>query len=837
MTSGSALRRQQDTSAQGRAFEEAVADVYRLLGYEVERNVLLDGQEIDLLARRPSPGAGEQVLIVECKYKSAGSKCGNADVQSISGALNIARARGLAGGCTVVTTNGFTPAARAAAKAAGIHLTTQAALVRSLIDFSPYLSRLANVRRERLGSADASWYIDPQVHSRLPSFATTLNEYVDSWWDDGAGKPIAILGGYGTGKSSFCLQYATRPSTLERCVPVIIQLRGYSKALSIESLIRDFLDLECGSLDARFRTFWRMFEEGLVLLMFDGLDEMAARVDRDTLEANLLQLERFARVGRVIVTCRPEYFVTDSEERAALDPSSSLTERTALYAAVHIELWSAVRIRLYVQRRIAAMSPPAPLSAQFYIDRIEALPELSNVADRAVHLDLIVRFLPHMIRSGRALTRPSLYETYVREELKRETVHNNRLRIISDDDRLALLRAVTISGTHGRQQTAASPQNSVRLHHLTAGIDIRFEDAAAIVSRQLAVPKAELESVTRDFLQRSFLTREGDTYQFAHRSIGEYLWAMEAYDRLTKGDIEFIATQSVSAAMAGMLLDFFGGIEAFQTFRQALGLPDDDSLSIEHAAAAAVAALSVSDYLSSILSVLRTGSIKDESSLRRVFIGEVHDTNNTVVVMMGYAELVLSREMDGTELKEIRAAWKRFLERLQRVVRVKFNQITGELSYRVVRNWFAIDDLLAYAQCLIPGGRVDVRNQGGHFYGDLPLLERAVENIALNAKHATDNGGTVRIEAMVANDELIMRFENTGPRIPAKHIGKIFDLGFTTRKEGHGVGLAVCRDVIEAHGGRIIVSSSKELTTFTVAIPSTAPSEKVDQNAADIGRR
>ena len=56
----------------GNEFEDYVAYLYEGFGYSVERDVLLDGQQVDLLAKRQLPGAGPVRIAVECKYLSKG---------------------------------------------------------------------------------------------------------------------------------------------------------------------------------------------------------------------------------------------------------------------------------------------------------------------------------------------------------------------------------------------------------------------------------------------------------------------------------------------------------------------------------------------------------------------------------------------------------------------------------------------------------------------------------------------------------------------------------------------------------------------------------------------
>jgi hypothetical protein len=219
---------------------------------------------------------------------------------------------------------------------------------------------------------------------------------------------------------------------------------------------------------------------------------------------------------------------------------------------------------------------------------IKNLPALSDLSVRAVHLDLIVKMLPNMIDREVPITRPNLYQTYIARELSRETIHNKRLRLISDEDRLALMRIVAAE------------------RFFESYDDLNFEVAARIVQRELGLSKPEVEPVTRDFLNRSFLHREGDTYRFAHKSLGEYLFALELHDRIIKGDLAFFEKTIISSAVAGMVLDLFGGLEAFNQMLIALML-NPDRFRIEDTEITRVnfAAMGLADYTHGILSISR----------------------------------------------------------------------------------------------------------------------------------------------------------------------------------------------------------------------------------------
>jgi signal transduction histidine kinase len=104
---------------------------------------------------------------------------------------------------------------------------------------------------------------------------------------------------------------------------------------------------------------------------------------------------------------------------------------------------------------------------------------------------------------------------------------------------------------------------------------------------------------------------------------------------------------------------------------------------------------------------------------------------------------------------------------------------------------------------------------------DPTVIRRVFTNLITNALQAMPNGGELRIEASDADGAHVIEIKDTGSGIPQENLQRIFDPLFTTKTKGQGLGLAVCRRLVEAQGGSITVESKLgEGTTFTVKLPS-----------------
>jgi signal transduction histidine kinase/HAMP domain-containing protein len=105
--------------------------------------------------------------------------------------------------------------------------------------------------------------------------------------------------------------------------------------------------------------------------------------------------------------------------------------------------------------------------------------------------------------------------------------------------------------------------------------------------------------------------------------------------------------------------------------------------------------------------------------------------------------------------------------------------------------------------------------------GDASLLQQAFFNLALNACQAMPQGGTLRIAfASAPGRRVSVTFEDTGVGIQPLNLGKIFDLYFTTKEAGTGIGLSMVFRIVQMHGGDIEVQSTPGAgTTFRLLLP------------------
>jgi len=103
---------------------------------------------------------------------------------------------------------------------------------------------------------------------------------------------------------------------------------------------------------------------------------------------------------------------------------------------------------------------------------------------------------------------------------------------------------------------------------------------------------------------------------------------------------------------------------------------------------------------------------------------------------------------------------------------------------------------------------------------DSSFIRRVFINLITNALQAMPDGGLLTIKASKSGDSVLISFQDTGIGISPENLTKIFQPLFTTKAKGQGLGLAVCRRLVEAHNGNITVQSEAgKGSTFTIEIP------------------
>ena len=211
------------------------------------------------------------------------------------------------------------------------------------------------------------------------------------------------------------------------------------------------------------------------------------------------------------------------------------------------------------------------------------------------------------------------------------------------------------------------------------------------------------------------------------------------------------------------------------------------------------------------------------SAVLQIAGGLAHDLNNLLMVIKGHLELLelkLKDALDHDKAKHVKKVKEAF-DRVSHKVLELFI-----LSGRDLRRFEEIR-----LDKFIPEW-VSFYLQGSEVKAELSVEERLkllmdhaqllsiLQNLALNAKDAMGGKGVLKVSAFAEDDNVVLKFKDNGPGIPAELISKMFDPGFTTKPHGTGLGLTVVQRVVDLYGGQISVDSQVgKGTTFIIKLP------------------
>ncbi|HYO81208.1 MAG TPA: ATP-binding protein, partial [Bryobacteraceae bacterium] len=196
------------------------------------------------------------------------------------------------------------------------------------------------------------------------------------------------------------------------------------------------------------------------------------------------------------------------------------------------------------------------------------------------------------------------------------------------------------------------------------------------------------------------------------------------------------------------------------------------------------------------------------AAISKITSGVAHEIKNPLNAMMLHLEIV--RERLGAQHPELEIV-RSELVRLDRVVKSLLE------FHKPVEVHLAECDLCSIAdqvaQLIRPQASADgievtvtPENQAP-IMADCDLLKQAVLNVAVNALEAMKTGGGLRFRIRTVEAQCCLDVEDDGPGIPADIRDKIFNLYFTTKQAGTGVGLAMTYRIVQLHSGAIRVES------------------------------
>lgn len=200
-----------------------------------------------------------------------------------------------------------------------------------------------------------------------------------------------------------------------------------------------------------------------------------------------------------------------------------------------------------------------------------------------------------------------------------------------------------------------------------------------------------------------------------------------------------------------------------------------------------------------------------------------HEIRNPMTVIAGYVQMTAQKADE-----KFRHQLDIVLEELQRVDDIISNFLSLARNKPLEMSKHQINDIilslypLLYADAMPRSIEIilDLAKTLPEINCDKKELSQLILNLCRNAFEAMENKGKLSITTLSAPEYVELWIADTGCGISAATAEKIFDPFFTTKTNGTGIGLAVCKSIVEQHGGKISVNSREGAgTTFIISFP------------------
>jgi signal transduction histidine kinase len=213
------------------------------------------------------------------------------------------------------------------------------------------------------------------------------------------------------------------------------------------------------------------------------------------------------------------------------------------------------------------------------------------------------------------------------------------------------------------------------------------------------------------------------------------------------------------------------------------------------------------------------------ASIGRLTAGVGHEVKNPINAIVVHLELLRNKVHAGGDALRHLDIIQSEIRRLDRVVQtlVDFSRpVELQLKDQDLRAVVASVLMLASAEFQTRGITVESESPSRSVLCrvDADLLEQALLNVVLNGAQAMASGGALEVRLTEDGRWAYIRVRDHGEGIPDEIRSRIFDLYFTTRKEGSGIGLAMTYRIVQMHHGQIDVESKPGSgTTFILRLP------------------
>jgi C4-dicarboxylate-specific signal transduction histidine kinase len=204
-----------------------------------------------------------------------------------------------------------------------------------------------------------------------------------------------------------------------------------------------------------------------------------------------------------------------------------------------------------------------------------------------------------------------------------------------------------------------------------------------------------------------------------------------------------------------------------------------------------------------------------------------HEVNNPLGIIKNYLLLMKRSRADSALAQKYADIVSQEIDRIALIVEElhKFRRPSrAEFSTVDIRD--VLESTLGLAARQLSGSGIEVERRTTEerlfVTGNADLLRQVFLNLILNAQSAMDRGGRLMVVLERRDQQVFIRFHDTGPGVPGDIVPRLFEPFFTTKGEhGSGLGLSICDGIIKSHKGSITFNSDEGGGCFDLLLPLT----------------
>jgi NACHT domain-containing protein/restriction endonuclease len=447
----------------------------------------------------------------------------------------------------LVTRSGLSPAAQTYADSSRVivHLTLQS-LQNWLMDFDLYLESIINDYKE---AGLHHYYVPPQTFEG--GERADLNALLGQWVCDHSQGPIALLGGYGSGKTTFALRLAYDLAVEYKAqrvgrIPILIRLGELCTEQTIDGLLGRLFASRYVVRGYSFGLFQELNRSGSFLIILDGFDEMKYSMSAGVFRYTFKELLKLVTgTSKVVLSGRPTAFLADAERleflHALIDRGGQqvLIRGRPRFRELTLAPFGKDQILSFIRRyqeylRNEKGYDQVPSESDFTQSST-----LMELASRPVHLQMLFEVLPGYQEDLSKLSVQELYMYFLDLLVHREAEKPARQRF-SGEQRRDFLRAIAFY-----MWMKSTPKLSLD--------EIPIAEFCEAIGLTLT---SDPDEIRRDLTAGSFLeVGYPEQVHFPHRSIQEYLLAEFLLGYLREDEIAQKFAKAMDVALSFPFFD------------------------------------------------------------------------------------------------------------------------------------------------------------------------------------------------------------------------------------------------------------------------------------------